>query len=447
MARPRKQTYVMSQYLSDMKEGYILNDADTQRNPAWKPIVDGLAVTILTDDYIPAIILAEESSGQQHIVDGGSRSAAFSMIRYGNYKIKAVEDSVISYKAMKKNKDGEIIWEDETFDIKNKTFEQFPKELQKKFDSYQVETVIHECDSNGIAKYLKRYNMHTSMNTHQKMFMYIPNFAKQIRKITEKDFFIEKSCFTDNEKGKGVLERTVLETAMCMFHLDKWNKTWKNNPSFLNENASIDEFQTIDCHLDELENIVNDKTKILFNSKNTFIWITLFDKFSKLGLENKKFSDFLEAFVDELQNHKVNGKLFGEVDNEGSTKDKSIIISKLHILETLMNEYFEVKELQMTTEEFVSEMVKLPIDEVKNDMSLYEESLEYLEDNNIRDGSKLLNDENKPSMLAMVAWSYKNDIDLDNWIKNYALHNNMYYPDQKKNFLHMVNDIQDFVTV
>ena len=88
MARPRKQTLTMKQYLDNVKEGYISNDADTQRSPAWKPIVDGLSVTVLTNDYIPSIILAEEDSGQTHIADGGSRTTAWMMVRFGNYKIK-----------------------------------------------------------------------------------------------------------------------------------------------------------------------------------------------------------------------------------------------------------------------------------------------------------------------------------------------------------------------
>ena len=41
MARPRRQTFTMKQYIDDLREGYISNNASTQRNPAWKPIVDG----------------------------------------------------------------------------------------------------------------------------------------------------------------------------------------------------------------------------------------------------------------------------------------------------------------------------------------------------------------------------------------------------------------------
>ena len=94
--RPRKQTYTLDMYLNKNKEGDISNDADTQRKPAWKAIVNGLIVTTLTDDYIPPIILAEEDNTQLHIADGGSRTAALMMFRHGNYKItSSVEDSII----------------------------------------------------------------------------------------------------------------------------------------------------------------------------------------------------------------------------------------------------------------------------------------------------------------------------------------------------------------
>ena len=98
MARPRRQVYTMEQYSKNVREGYITNNASTQRFPAYKPIIDGLAVTILNDDYIPPLILAEEESGKTVIVDGGSRTAAFMMIRYGNHKIKpSVENPIIKY--------------------------------------------------------------------------------------------------------------------------------------------------------------------------------------------------------------------------------------------------------------------------------------------------------------------------------------------------------------
>ncbi len=446
MARPRRQIYTMKQYLDNEKEGYITNNVSIQRNPAWKPIIDGLVVTILTDDYIPPIILAEDGSGRTVIVDGGSRTTAFKMIRYGNHKIKSsVESPIIKYKKMEKDKNGEIFWSDAEFDIRNKTFEKFPKELQKKFDEYQVETVIHECDIDAINKYFRRYNIQSGMTANQKMFIYLPKFADEVKKITNRQFFLNYSNFNDNEKEKGMLERVVSESVMCMFHLESWNKQGKRIATYLNENSSKEEFNKLNDNLGRLEKIITKDTKTLFNNKNCFIWLTLFDRFTKLGLDDSKFASFIEIFVKDLRNKPVDNKLFDKADEDRSTKDKSVINDKLHILETLMREYLHIEESKpVTKEEFIAENVELPIDDVKEDMSVYEDTLKDLRDNAIRDGSKLLNEENRLSLLAMVAYSYKHDIDLDEWMEEYAANNNTYFVDQKKNFCHMIEDLNKY---
>ena len=448
MARPRKQVYTMEQYTKNVSEGYITNDADTQRNPAWKPIVDGLVVTILTDEYIPPIILAEEESGQIHIVDGGSRTAAFKMIRFGNHKIKSsVENPIIPYKKLVKDENGKTKFENAEFDIRNKTFEQFPKELQKKFDEYQIDTVIHEnCDKEKIAMYMVRYNTRKNFTANQKQFLYVPKFAEQIRNITSRPFFINNCDIKDSDIEGGILERIAYESVMITNFIDKWNKSGNKNPSFINKNATADQFEKLNNDISRLENIVSERAKTLFNTRDSFIWFALFDKFTQTGFDDKDFGRFLNAFVNGLRNKEVDGKQFDRVDDTGSTKDKVNIITKLHILETLMNEYLHInnEETYTTPEEFVSEMVELPIEEVKEDIDLYEKSLKDLENNTIRDGSKLLEVANRLSLLAMVAYSYKNDVDLDDWLEEYAANNNTYFMDQRKNYLHMVNNFKQY---
>lgn len=443
MARPRRQTYTMKQYIDDLRDGYISNTASTQRNPAWKPIVDGLAVTILTDDYIPPIILSERDDGLTIIVDGGSRTAAFRMICEGNHKIKSsVEDPIIPYKKIEKDENGKTVFIDAEFDIRNKTFEQFPTELQKKFYKYQLETVIHEnCNKEKESKYQRRYNSNTGMNTNQKMFLYIPNFADQIREMIDRPFFVNCNVFSDNEKEKGAFERTISESIMCMFHIDKWNKNGKKIATYLNENASAEEFNKLDSNLERLESVIIDTTKTLFTSKDCFIWLTLFEKFTHFGLDDIKFAEFLSAFVGGLRNKSVDGKLFDTADETGSTKDKSVIIDKLHILETLMKEFLHITDESVTPEAFVAEMVDMPVDEVKKVMDIYEEDLDELQRNNIKDGSKLLEVANHLSLLAIVAYAYKNDMDLDAWLQDYAIKNNMFYYDQRKNFNFMVKSL------
>ena len=446
MARPRKQVYTMSQYLENVKDGYISNDADTQRVPEWKAIVDGLAVTVLTDDYVPVIILAEEDNGQIHIVDGGSRTAAFKMIRYGNHKIKSsVENPIIQYKAMSKDENGKAVWEDAEFDIRNKTFDQFPKELQKKFDEYQVDTVVHEhCNKEKIAMYIKRYNEHKAMNANQKMFVYLPTFAEKIRDISKRNFFINNCVINDNEKDKGMLERVISETVMNMFHFEKWNKNGKKIATYLNENASEDEFNKLDSNLERLENVVTDTTKTLFNSKDCFIWLTLFEKFTQYGLDDAKFGEFLDAFVGGLRNKSVDGKSFDTADEKGSTKDKSVIVDKLHILETLMKEFLHIEEAEEVKDilKFVKKNVNPYVTE--EDIELYSDILDGLTlevDNN----TKLLNEDNRPSLLALVGYACKNDIDLDDWIKQWFISNTTYLLDQRKNYEIMKDNLSKYI--
>ena len=450
MARPRKQVYTMEQYTKNVSEGYITNDADTQRNPAWKPIVDGLSVTILTDDYISPIILAEEDSGQIHIVDGGSRTAAFQMIRFGNYKIKtSVENPIIPYKKLVKDENGKIKFEDAEFDIRNKTFDQFPKELQKKFDEYQIETVIHEhCNKEKIATYMIRYNTRKNFTANQKQFLYVPKFAEQIRDITKRSFFINNCDIKDSDKENGILERTITESVMVINYKDNWSKNGKKLATYINDNASEEQFEKLNNNIARLENIVTDDTKSLFNAKDSFIWFAFFEKFTELGFDDNKFADFLRAFVNGLRNKSVDGKLFDKVDEVGSTKDKSVILSKLHILETLMYEFLNInkedlKEIDVL--EFVKENVNSEIN--NDDIELYNDCLDSmtieLDQNN-----RLLNKQNKPSLLAVVAYACNEDKDyyIEKWFEKFANNHNTYIVNQKENFKMMKDSFENYLS-
>ena len=454
MARPRRQTYPLETYLNSNKDGDISNNADNQRKPAWKAIINGLIVTILTDDYIPPIIIAEEDNSQLNIVDGGSRTAAFMMYRYGNHKISSsVEDSVISYKKKSKDEKGNIIWEDAHFDIKGKTYEQLPIELKKKFNGYQLETVIHEkCDKKKIAKYIKRYNEHSSMNTNQKAFTYVDKFANRIRRLIDSDFFLNCNVYSDNDNEKGVLERIIVETVMCTNHFDGWNKEAKRLFKYINDHAVEEEFEALERNLHRLEHIVTDDIKDIFNKKDSFIFFTLFDRFTKLGVSDIKFAEFLREFKSNyrISARNINGLLFDEIKQSSSTKAKQVIADKLCFVEHLMNQFLnaatDIKEsCTENMEAFILENLDMDAKELSNNIECYKETLNKLLDDTVKDGSKLLDKENRLSLLAMIIYSYKEDKNLDKWMLNYASKNNTYFSDQKKNFLHMKNDFEEYL--
>ena len=137
MKNIRKQTYTLEQYLKDMKAEKIRTDQECQRlSGQWNPnMVNELIASVLTDDYIPPIILGEETTSngitRQWIIDGLQRSSTLSLFRYGNAKItKNLDESMVTYQTkatdedgnIKRDEQGEIVWENVDFVIKTPVF-------------------------------------------------------------------------------------------------------------------------------------------------------------------------------------------------------------------------------------------------------------------------------------------------------------------------------------
>ena len=450
--RPRKQTYTLDMYLKKNRKGDIDNSADVQRDFVWNnEQINELIVTVLTDDYIPPIILGEEENSKLHIVDGGCRTAALRKFRDMNYKItSAIENSLIPYKKRVTDESGNITYEDAVFDIKNKTYEKLPEELKEKFDEYQIETVIHEsCDSLKISRYIKRYNNHVAMNTDQKAFTYIDKYASRIRELLNSRFFVECNTYSEKDKTKGAGERIVVETMMCMNHFNNWKTQAKAACKYLNNNATEEEFERFADNLHRLEAIITDDFKDVFNKKDSFVFLTLFDRFTKLGIEDIKFAEFLREFEENTRHIKKNekGLLFDEIDKSASTKDKQVIADKLDMLEAVMLDFLHIDKtnsLQSNAESFIAENLNVDVEAVQTDMDFYNESLNKLLDNTVRVDSKLRDEENRPSLLAMMVYSYREDKDLDEWMAEYARKNNTYFVDQTRNFLHMKQDFEQY---
>lgn len=468
----RKQTLALKSYLDKVKEEDISDSQDVQRKFCWdKSAINELIVTVLTDDYIPPIILGEEELEgdmvQQYIVDGMQRSSSLVWFRYGNYEISsAIENSIIEYQEKKvengkvcKDNENNVIWESKKFDIKKKTFSELPKVLQKKFDDYQIEIAIHQdCTMEQISKLVRRYNNHKAMNAVQKAFTYVDNYARKIRNIVDLDFFKNCGDYPEVEKPKGTYERVVMESVMLMFHPDKWKKTPKDIGKYLNDNSSDQEFDTFKNLLIRLENIVDDKYHDIFNIKDSFIWFAHFHKCEQFGLSDKKIDEFLTEFQSNLHNKtfaEYENNSFDTIDSGKGTKDKKVVIQKLDMLEKLMIEFLhsdveiedeniEEDNEPMTDSEFITENVGVSEEDLNKDMDLYNDSLDDLLENTVKFGSKLLEPGNRQSLLAMVAYSYKEDKDLDEWLTEYAENNNTYIKNQKENYLHMVSDFEEY---
>lgn len=462
----REHTYSLAAYLDAAKEEDIREDQDVQRlSGQWDAsMINELVYTVLTKDYILPIILGEEDleggTTQLWMVDGVQRTSSLMMFRYGNIKITSTmteSHKVIEYQVRcmdgkghyVKDEEGNFIYEARTFSLVNKTFDMLPKELQKEFDKFQIKTVIHQhCTMEKISELVRRYNNHKPMNAAQTAFTYVDKYARRIRNIAEHKFFTECEGFSEKEKKNGVYERVICETVMTMFHIDDWQKQAKKMGIYLNDNASDNEFDEMSNLLDRALDLDLMNFKQLFNTKDTFIWLGLFHRFNKLNVSGDRFVDFIEAFINELHNKEINDTTFNAVNGNRATKDKKIVKQKMEVLEALMMDFFnnsyDITDDSMTPVQFISDCTGLDIVKIQEDFDFYDELLNDLEDRTIKVGSKLLDPDNRLSLLAIVAYSLEHDIDLEEWLEDYAKANG-YIKDQKENYLHMIQSLSKYI--
>lgn len=457
MAKPRKQTYTLNMYLQKIKELDIRSDADVQRlSGAWNSaMINELVVSVLNGEYIPPVILGQEKNSQAWLIDGLQRSAALMAFRCGNYRVSSsVEEPVAAYRAKARGADGEakidgngdIVWEDRTFDIRRKTYAQMPEELKKAFDEYQIECVIHEnYDMRQISRLVRRFNFHKPMNVSQRAFTFCDRYARRIREILKRKFFIEAE-YTNAERKNGTMERILMESVMVMFHLDNWKKSGQIG-QYLNENASMEEFGMLEDCIARMENIIADGLYCIFTAKDSFLWFSLFYKFSSLELDDSKFAGFL-AYFKEMTNGMDMNEFYG-TDKNDSTKDKNVVIKKLDRLETLMHEYLGTEKPEAGTGTGSAEILSFIRENASphaamEDVSQFSEVLDALAEKSGYAG-KLMEAGKRDSMTAVVAYSFENDIDLDDWIADYFRRNEDYDADQAENYQHMVSDLKKYL--
>lgn len=356
--RVRRQTYSLDMYLKLMKDETIRTDQDVQRlSGQWNAnMVNELIYSVLTNNYIPPVILGEETTGgitRQWLIDGLQRSSSLSLFRYANTRItKSLDEYMVTYQRKildadgnaKRDEKGEIMWESVECDVRGKSYNQLPEELRDRFDGYQIECVIHQdCEAAEISKLVRRFNNHTAMNTAQKAFTYADVFAREIREITENRFFLDVYTCSRNDRRNGTVERVAGETALLCSYPDLYRKDTKMNFRSLNENASLSDFDNLNDLLTRLTASVEAATEIrgLFNSKHAHVFIAAFKKFLEMGHEAKEYGRFLEWFVKGGCKAEINGTDWEILDANKATRDASTVHGKIDYIVALFGKYFE----------------------------------------------------------------------------------------------------------
>lgn len=462
--KTKKDTYMCATLLNMFSRKELRKNHPQQRKAdKWKNDArDGFIATAIKHEDVDSIKICEQLVDDKVIlwlIDGLQRLTVLEKYKKGVFKLgKNIESPIVYYKVpviidgkAMLDEYGDPVLEDVEFDLRDKGYNDLPVELKEKFDNYQIDVVKHlDCTDEEIGYHIRRYNRQTSMNNNENSITYMDAIAKKVKDISQNHrFFKDCGSYSATEQNNGTCERVVCESLMSMFHLENWQKNSKKLGAFLNQNATDDEFQTLSQELDRLEAVVGDQYPSIFTSKDSFLFFALFHRFTLVCNDDSKFTDFLSAFQEELHCKVVESynMSFDDSNANRATKDKSVIVKKLGILEALMIDFLHIEKVDKTEisqEEFVAECTGIGLVDVKKDIDFYNQVLDDLEDTCVKDGSKLLNPDNRLSMLALVAYSYKSDVDLEEWLADYASRNSEYYRDQKKNYLHMIQDLKEY---
>lgn len=469
----REEKYGLKDLLEIIFDGDVRTDWCVQRSTEQlKPaMMNDLIFTAIDGDHIPEIILGEQTSDedwfdapymvdekQLWVIDGCQRLSVLTSFRFGNYRLtKNMSEYTITYREKQKDDDGRLIKDfngqymsvEKTFDLRGKSFDDLPPELQKSFDSNQMCLVTHlNCSSSRISNLIRRYNNHVAMNPSQILLTHVSKFGRKIRELMECSFFKESGLFTQNEKKRGIYERIICESVMEIFHLEQWKKDGRKMGDFINDNTTIEEFNVLGEIMDRMWKVCGSKYQQWFTPKNMAVWFAAFHRFSNMERDDADFADFMDAFTDRLHSKKIDDKSFDDIEQVRSTKDKKTIAAKIDLLESLMAEYFDAGKVGFsvpTTDplKFLKQNVNAGITE--EDFSFYKELLnDYIME--IDSKSWVLKEENRNSLLGIVAYAVSIDEDIEkDWIPEFFNKHYFYIKNQRENFLYMKRDLHRFL--
>lgn len=432
----------------------------------WSPSMKGNLVSdILQGNKLHPLIFAEQIINGVPIIwdlDGKQRCTnAYSYSKNGYKVSKNIRRWMIKYQTTEKDENGNDILDENgfpiavnaEFDIRGKKFSDLPEELRDRFLDYSFNYDQYlNCSEEDIGYHIERYNDGKPMTSPQKGITRLgTEYAELVKSISNMPFFKDMGGYKVSEFKNGTINRVVVESIMTANYLDKWNK-FEDMCKHIKENADIAVFDDFEDMVERLEKVVTDDVSDMFNSKDSFLWFGLFARFVKSETDDQRFIEFLTEFVQSLHSKSVNGVSFDDILESSNTKDKGIVTKKMNHLEQLMIEYLgnnnkvvETADSHDTNSdvEFVADVLDIDADTIKEDMDTYNEDLDLLLKKYVWNGSELLDDENRSSLLAMVVYSYVNDVKIDDWFAQYAKRDK-YYQDQKVNYLHMKNDLDRY---
>ena len=429
----KRDTFMVSKLCGMLSRG-DLRDNHPQQRPSgqWDATTrDNFIVTVINNEDFDPIKICEqltENGIVLWLIDGLQRSSTIEAFKSGKFKLgKNIDPYMFEYQDLVKDENGNVKYKNIAYDLRGKAYKDLPEKVKEEFDNCPVMVVKHlDCSDEEVCRHIVRYNSGKPMSNAHKIVAYMHNTAKPIKDLSNHGFFNDCANLSVLADKNGTVSQIVSESVMALNFFDNWNKDAKRIGNHLNENATKEMFDVFKGYLDRLIKVVDFETGKLFSKKNAMLFFMLFDKFDKLGLDDSRFQEFLKD-LDKLENEKIEVKnkyeiahgeektnivSFSQLNKLRAVKDKGIIVDKLHILEVIMNTYFENELDNKETVYFVdstncsSDIKDNVVVDSANDMSLEDFVKSNLEDVN----------EDDIELFDIIANDCSDCLDENSWI-------------------------------
>ncbi|MBQ4523453.1 MAG: DUF262 domain-containing protein [Lachnospiraceae bacterium] len=472
----KNTSYSIDSISKQLQKKRIRDDHILQRHSGqWKGFAKSELISdILRGKSLTQIIISEEIKNglrMQWLIDGKQRCTTLDDFLHDGFPIsKNVKNYNIRYQTTKVDEDGfEVLNEDgftemefKEFDIRNKKFSQLPEELQEIFKDRQIPVLYNmNCTKKDIADDIARFNRSRPMNVAQNGWLGLEeSFAELVGNISKMQFFqkdFNGTAYTLANHTSGAIRRIIVEAIMVSDFIEEF-KEFDKMCEFLSEEASDSNFTEFYSLIERLTVICDERVSKMFNTTDSFLWLGLFSKFTELGLDDKKFIDFMVEFETNMKDIKVDVSYDGVNKNSfntlcinpktkksRATKDKNMVIAKMTLLENLMMKYLHINEEDLEEvdyKEFVKTNVEDIIDEDIDDIQVVANDISE----ELDEDSWMLSEQNYPSYFAIVGLAFRKEVEdkLKEWIKIY-IKNNQFILNQQKAFLHMKKSFENYL--
>lgn len=474
-----RETYMCSKVCGMISRGELRENHPQQRKSGqWDSETrdNFIATVIMNWDFDP-IKICEQLTDEGVIlwlIDGLQRSTTIADFKAGRFKLgKNIEPYIVEYQVTEKDENGKMVNKNVEYDLRGKSYAELPEKLKEDFDNCPVMVVKHlDCTDKEIGRHIVRYNSGSKMVTGQKLATYLPTKAQKVKQLSNHPFFNDCANYKESLDKNGGIDKVVCDSLMFTYCFDKWTRNVKKIGGLIESCITEEMFERTENQMDRLLEIISIEKGQYFSTKNALLWFKLFNKFSDLGLGDDKFVEFLDAF-EEIKKKEIplskkytinkgtkeeketNLLSFADLDSLGSSKDKGLLTDKMYLLESLMMEFLhsdieksELVEGDSISNEADNEEILDFVKEVVNpnttekDIDMYYDMLNKYK---IDKHSPLLHWDNEYSLIALIAYTYINEIDLDDWIVDYFNRNTEFFADQKENYTYMLEDLKEYL--